>query len=697
MKNSFLIFLVLLVSGCTSHKKNEANSNASSGLVNGRIEKAFVSFRIGVPLWQSEERFKELLKMFDNHRGGTDEIALFTAFTHAPIPVDVFRELAALMKVRMEEARKHGYRAGVNVLATIGHHSENLDNSLKGDYTFMTNIDGMVCQGSYCPNDENVREYVKTIYQLAAEADPDFIWIDDDMRLWHMPVGFGCFCDKCLEIFREETGVHYTGASLKTALNSGDANGKLKVRRQWLDHNRNTVFRLLGLIEKSVHEVDPGIILGQMTGERPVEGFDYDKWAEILSGSAHTPVMWRPGAGYYDDNTNNNLAAKSHVLSNQVGVLPAGIVSIQSEIENFPYQRLKKAANIVALESASHIAAGCTGAAYNVLTFYDEPLDEYEPLIARLQEVRPFLDLMVRYLGRDPIAGIRTYWNRNTIIAGNLENGIWLEGAAPQVGYELFNIGLPACYSHDFAKVSILGKDVITALSDDEIREILSGGVYMDCGALQQLNDRGFGRLTGFEITGSAEKDRIEKFTGHPLNGEFQGRERDNRQSFWMVPAYSLRKTSENAQSLSTLIDYSGKEVSDCTAGTFENELGGRVCVSGYYPFTFLENLSKSSQMKSVFRWLSKDNLPGYIASFHKINLWIREPEDDGITLAFSNSSFDPAEKVILMLRTTSQVVKISDMECKWKKIRSSGVDGPYQKFVIDRVDPWQIRLLLTE
>jgi hypothetical protein len=38
-------------------------------------------------------------------------------------------------------------------------------------------------------------------------------------------------------------------------------------------------------------------------------------------------------------------------------------------------------------------------------------------------------------------------------------------------------------------------------------------------------------------VAQSENADRIEKFTNHPLNGYFVGRERDNRQSFWKSAA----------------------------------------------------------------------------------------------------------------------------------------------------------------
>ncbi|MCX6221536.1 MAG: hypothetical protein NTZ69_11170 [Bacteroidia bacterium] len=697
MNKIIAVVSIFILFCCTQVADKPSGSTKSISSSNTKIEKSFISFRIGSSQSLPEKRFNELLDLFDKYKGVTDEITFFTHTTHAPLPLDSFRQRIVILKERMVQTRKRGYKTGINILTTIGHHNENLDNSLKGDYTYMTNIDGEVCHGSFCPNDENMRGYVRNIYQMTAQANPDYIWIDDDVRFGHNPVGRGCFCDNCLKIFEKESGLSYTRESLKMKMNEGPVEEKLKLRKAWLQHNRNTISRLLGLIEKTVHEINPAMPIGYMTCDNFFEGNDFGKWAKILSGPNHAPVMWRPGWGYYNDANTSELVGKSHDIGRQVSALPVEVVSIQSEIENFPYQRLKKAANIVVLEACSHIAAGCTGAAFNVLSMYDEPLDEYEPLVARLQEARPFFDLLAKSLGRSAIAGVHTFWNKNSFIIGNLDDGNWVSTGNLLVSHELYDIGLPACYSIINAQVTILGKDNVFALSKDEITKALSGGVYMDAGTLQQLNDMGFGDLTGFELVRSENKDRIEKFTNHTLNGEFAGRERDNRQSFWNLAAYTLRKTNEKAQALTSLIDYTGKEVSACTTGIFENRLGGRICVAGYYPWTFMENLSKSSQMKAVFRWLSKDKLPGYIASFQKINLWIREPQNGKIALAFTNSSFDPAKNVILMLRTENKTIKLFNMKCKEMVIRSSGQDGPYQKFIIPEVEPWQMRLMVNE
>jgi hypothetical protein len=51
-------------------------------------------------------------------------------------------------------------------------------------------------------------------------------------------------------------------------------------------------------------------------------------------------------------------------------------------------------------------------------------------------------------------------------------------------------------------------------------------------------------RSDGFEVKAQT-KDRIEKFTNHPLTGKFAGRERDNRTRSGRNTAYSLKIQSQ--------------------------------------------------------------------------------------------------------------------------------------------------------
>lgn len=660
------------------------------------IKKAFISFRISVPQWLSEDRFQDLMDLFEKYKGVTDEVTFFTSETHPPLPLETIKERVAILAKRMSEVRKLGYRTGINILATIGHHNENLPNSLTGDYTRITDIDGNVCLGSFCPNDENMREYIKQLYHITASADPDYIWIDDDVRLLgHMPIRCGCFCDNCLEIFEKESGIRHIRESLKVAFNDGSTEAKLEVRRAWLQHNRDTISRLFRLIEKAAHEIKPGLPLGFMTGDRFFEGYDFDKWAEVLSGPNGAEVMWRPGGGTYTDVSLDAIAHKAHAMGRQTDMLPEDVISIQSELESFTYERLKKSAHATALEAASYIAGGCTGTAFNVLSMYDEPIDEYEPLVVKLKQARPFLDLLAQNIGRSKPIGAYTGWGKDSFAARNIAGGNWFQGSDSATNHadEILTTGIPAAYSPSCAPVTVLSGDSPVALKDEEILKILSSGVYMDAPALSCLNEMGYGEHTGFIVERIIDQDCTEQLTANPLNGEFAGRHRNCRQSFWKSPAHTLTRCNGKSEILASIVDYTYQEIAPCCMGTFENQLGGRICVAGYYPWTNLQNLSKSSQIKSIMRWLSRDTLPAYIASYHRVNLWFREPEKGKYAIALTNSYLDSAKSLTLALLTDRKEISVFDMNCSETKIQVSGTDGPYSLFVLPEVEPWSMRL----
>jgi hypothetical protein len=606
-------------------------------------------------------------------------------------------ERAPILQARMEAARARGYRSGINILATLGHHEENLPNSLSGDYTPMTDPWGKVCRGTFCPNDPNLREYLRQVYSAMAKAKPDYLWIDDDVRLWgHAPIGPGCFCDRCMKLFSQRSGREFTRESLVAAVGTGPREEKLKLRRAFLQHNRDTIGDLFRFLEGVVHGEAPGLPLGFMTGERYFEGYGFDAWARDLAGPNGSEVLWRPGGGNYKDERLTETTDKAHDIGRQVAALPESVLCIESEVESFPYQRLKKSANATALEAAAYIASGCTGTAFNVLSMYDESLAEYEPLVARLQEARPFLDRLARAQGRVPAVGIHCGWVKDSYVADGAD-GEWFMGpGVPAHCREIWSTGLPASYRADRAAVTAISGDQVLSMSEAEVRAALKSGVYMDAFALSRLNELGYGALTGFELAEVRGIDCIEELTDHPLNGAFAGRRRNGRQSFWGYPAHLFNPKGEGAKAISRYVDYTYRETGPCSFGIFENAEGGRVCVAGYYPWDQLQNLSKSSQLKSVMRWLSKDTLPAYVASFHRMNLWVRETGPATKVVALLNAYLDPAQGVELMVKTENETLRAVDMRCNETTVKAEGGDGPYKRFVLPVVAPWEMLLLMV-
>ena len=649
----------------------------------------------------NDRSFRELLDIFDEYPDITDDLVFFTADTHSPLPLEKMHERARILSDRIALTRSRGYGAGINILATIGHHSENLANSLSGDYGRMVNIMGETAPGVLCPNDEHAQEYIKQLYEIIASCDPDHVWIDDDIRYGHMPIGNGCFCDKCLSIFESESGKLYTRESLNNAFNK-ESDAASTLRKLWLRHNRDTINRLFELIEHTVHSVKPDMPLGFMAGDRFYEGYDFDRWAKTLSGDAKYDVYWRPGGGFYSDDRMSEMAGKSHDIGRQVSVLPDDVFRIQAEIESFPHQPLKKSAHVTALEAASYMASGCTGVAFNVLNAGYNPkaesyLSQYETILKKISDTRPFYNLLAGALGRSAPQGLYTGWNKDSFATGK---GDWLNCDHPGTGphaNEILELGLPAAYSFENAQVTLLTGDSPLSMDHETIQSILSRGVYMDAEALECLNSLGFGHLTGFSVDGYITQDGIEEFTEHPLNASLTLSTRDCRQSFlfWLRPAAKLSPMADSIQILAQTVDYSGSVLSPCCMGIFENSLGGRICVAGYYPWSYVQDYPKSMQIKSVMRWLSKDSIPAYVSSFHKVNLWARQTSDGRNAVIITNSSHDHVDDLSIILHTKSEIVSVFDMSCEETIISASKTFGDYKEFILPTVEPWQMRLLI--
>lgn len=659
------------------------------------IKKAAMSIRVPTQRWLDADLFEELLGLLDANAGVVDELALFTAFTHPPIPLETVTGYAPVMKERIAAARARGYACGVNILATMGHHNENLSHSLQGDYTRRTDIDGNTCAGSFCPNDAAyIEEYVVPLYTAVAQAQPDFIWIDDDVRSGHGGIGPDCFCDHCLAEFASLCGTLYSRESLAAAF-GGNEKAVLKLKKQWLQGKRQTVNHLFETIEATVHGICPDIKLGFMTGERYSDGYGFREQARILAGEQHREVMWRPGGGFYRDTTPAGMSQKAHEIGRQVSLLPPDVRAIQSEIENFNYEALGKSIHINTAEVAVYIAAGCTGAALNIMNLYEDIALEKGELIRRFAKQRPFYDALASAVGRKPPRGIFTGWSADSEAVKNLRAGAAYN--LPQhFADEWFEIGLPVAYAPEGACLTLLGGLSPLAFDENTILDFLSQGVFLDGPALDALNEAGYGELTGWRTAGIDDDDCIEVLNGHPLNAGQGGRMRDCRQSFWKTRCYLLEPTDTGAQPLARAVDYAGLTKAECCMGIFENKIGGRVCAGGYYPWSFVLSHSKASQCRSVVRWLTRDTLPAYIASLHKIGLWAREDGGE-TTLVLLNQSMDPARGALLKVLTQKTRLRLLDQEMREHPADSIGAEGPYRLFRLPEMPPWSVLLAVTE
>jgi hypothetical protein len=149
----------------------------------------------------------------------------------------------------------------------------------------------------------------------------------------------------------------------------------------------------------------------------------------------------------------------------------------------------------------------------------------------------------------------------------------------------------------------------------------------------------------------------------------------------------------EGARVLAEIADFEMVRHGPC-AGVFENRLGGRVAVLGYYPWILLQSLAKSTQVKRLFRWLSHDRLPAYVSSYTKAGLWCRTDDEGKLVMLLVNASIDPTPAIKLNALTGSRKLTLMRMDGEESALAVSMQDGAYSQYILPKLHPWEAVLL---
>ena len=646
-----------------------------------------------------EKSVRELLTALESSPRLVAEMAFFTSYYHCPLPLAAIRDRAERLAGIFPQVRAAGYRVGINHLTTIGHHDENLKIVVDRTLPRQVGLDSQTCTGALCPADSRVREYVRQTYTVLASIHPDFIWVDDDVRLgFHMPTNGCCLCDACIGAFSKEAKEHFTRKSLVAAFDDSDFARRSRIRRLFIERNTRVIRDLLALIEQTVHGIDPKIELGQMTGEFFWDGYGFEQWAAALRGRGHLPVRWRPGGGFYGDERPRELLDKAHAIGRQVSVLPPFVSIIQSEIENFPYQPLRKAMQTNALEITADLLAGCTGTALNILGQQGNGLAESIPLLNHLKRNVPFWERLKTELRGSVPVGVWAAWDRLQIAAGRTGQraNVFADMDRDMNGpFVLAELGIPVCYRREHGCMTAMSGRMPHALGRKRMKELLAGGVLLDAEALRSIDEMGLAALAGVNLGKSHDWDTQEIFSDDPLNRGYTGWKRDCRQSFrgWNVTAHELLPLSRDTAVLARIADYQGRE-RGASLTAFENELGGRVAVMSYFPWTMNMGLAKRQQMVHLCEWLSGGKMPVTIETFARITPWVRRHPDGRMVIGMLNLSGDTYESVDFAVRTDRRTFQQLSMNGKCQRLPARK-EGDSLRLSIRGFQPYTFEIVL--
>lgn len=614
-----------------------------------------LAYRVSPSQWRGDRTFARLVELLAAHPGAADEVSLFdeTFPTVAYTPLEDVERTADTLRQRLAALHTAGFgSAGINVLFTLGHVDISGGNLPELPFQAMVGHDGTVSNVCACPNSPEFRAYTRERYALIAAAKPDFIWVDDDFRMFYHGPAYPCFCPICLDKFGHD-GDRETLVARLNAPQSGD------LRRAWSEFCAASLESLCADIYQTVTQVDPEIELGLMTvgyslstyGNYPV-----GRWMVALGAR-----RGRPGHGYYTDHVPRELLNKTLDVGRLVRSYPPQVETIEYELENYPYIALDKATRTVLNECVMALMVGCNGIAFNVFSDTRGTVEDQVPLVGAIAVERPAWAALVEHVADLPMVGLWPADHPQLMANREVDDRGWFWEGGPydiQRPNQVAEMGIPFTTDPRTACGVLLAGQVAEAFTDDELRDMLAGGVLLDTDALQVLWSRGLGELTGVKVGERFSGDVIERLTDHLMNGRYAGDERkalgDRGHGI-----YSLVAVVEGVGDLAHLIDHDGTDRGSCLS-TYINDLGGRVAVSSYAPWQRLGRGAVRHRLLAVTDWLSNGRLPAIIEPMVRVVPLVRKSEDDQrVAVVLLNVALDPTGPLRMRLRACPEQISL--------------------------------------
>lgn len=398
--------------------------------------------------------------------------------------------LAKIYERYRDRLAKDGVEAAILVQASLGHGYTITRNPFTRFVNFTDGCEVDVC----CPEDERFIEHFSGVLRTLAALNPTAIMLDDDFRLMMRP-GFGCACERHMAEFNRRAGLKMTREELYAHVTSHKKEDRLA--RIFAEVQRDSLIKTAKAFRAAIDEVNPKIQGINCTSGHICESVAYTN--KIFAGKGNPTMVRIPNGIYapigirgFSDLMRQGAICKTKLRR-------AGIDIILSETDTIPFNRYAKSARYLHSHYASSMLDGLCGAkhwltrttAYEPKSgmAYRDILAKHKGMYERLAE----LSEQIRWVGASSAFVEQLDYDFTSGNKSRHHTNIWAE--------KLFErVGIPFYYSDEKENALFLEGDIVDDLSDDNIKEIFQGSVFLDGFSAKALYERGFGELLGVSV-----------------------------------------------------------------------------------------------------------------------------------------------------------------------------------------------------
>ncbi len=561
---------------------------------------------------------------------------------------------------KYREALPENVKTGVLVQASLGHGYGITPNPFTKYVNLVDGKEEFVC----CPEDDAFIEHFSGVMKRIAMEHPAAIMLDDDFRLTVRP-GRGCACAKHMKLFNDATGLNFTREQLYRYVTTHPYGDPITLK--YLETQRNSLVKAARAFRAAIDSVDPAIQGINCTSGPETDSVIYT--APEFAGKGN-PTMVRVPNGSYAPRYTREISTCMCNAARTAGKLKKnGIDIVLAETDTIPFNRYGKGSRFLHSQYSCSMLEGLMGAKHWITRFvageqdsgkaYREILAKHAKFYEKLSEYSQ----KVNWVGANSMFVEKMYTDYSQQ-PYNFEGNSW-------VIYALERMGIPFYFSDKNDNTAFLDGDLVKEMTDEQIKELFNGSVFLASDAAKDIIDRGFGEYLGVDIS-DWDLGMVSSETFDGTTAVFCTKQKDLKRIIPIndkveVLSYNYRNNDGNADLLApavTVYDRNGK-LSVVYCGTPK-------CDFNYMEgFSFL-NETRKKQFVALLKRAGA--LPVYYYGDNVI-MFRAGYVDDGRLMTFTlNIGTDPEDTLNLCLEKAPKNAKTlnsdgTESEVKWQEI----------------------------
>lgn len=547
-----------------------------------------------------------------------------------------------------------------------------------GDFQYITDLNGTISDTSPCPLDPKFKEdFSNNIAHVVKIARPFIVHFEDDFELSWQPkaVKFGCFCPHHLAEFSKRQGQNYSREELEKIFTDKVTPHSIKLRRAWAELSRDSLTSLAEVIREKVDIIAPETrMLLCQSGICDMDGDFTEAVTKAFAGKTR-PAVRLFGSDYSSDEAQSLPKRVFHALYS-IQHLPKEF-EFYHESDTYPHTRFFMSATKLKSLMTAAFSYGFDTSMFYGTQYLDNPLEEEGYVSMFHSEIKRFSALKEAVKNCE-VGGVEIVHRSLGYIANSYErrrghDNYTGQDWVPFIGKS----GIP--YTSKNGKVKIVAGNFVDILTDDEIKEMLSGGVLLDGSAAYSLYKRGWGEMIGADVAKGSEANFSYEGVRNP--DDYPNIKGKLMYNLLFAPAgseggsfYEL-KPKQKAKIITDFLDPEEKPVIPGML-RFKNKLGGRVVITAFSiagnRSSAVFNYKKKEIIRQSIEWLGNEPLPVFVNKLPNVYcIFNRSKSDDFAIVTLINLSADPANSFSLDVAPewVNVKVKMLNENGKWQEV----------------------------